>query len=210
MDRRRFLVSGFTLAVGSSSLVGCRHEQHGELIRDDKKDMVGSHAAGAETYKPLIDEALAKLLSRQHSGLQQVAVPPAPLVKRICFVGVENKSSEELGDFKEQIKEIISTRINTSGVFEPISERFTAAGLRETRLRPEDLFLPKNQRAFLTVMEAQGQPFDFLLFASITSGTTVASSSKTQKDYMLTLELVNIQTGQPDKESATIRKGYYK
>jgi PBP1b-binding outer membrane lipoprotein LpoB len=57
-------------------------------------------------------------------------------------------------------------------------------------------------------MEAQGQPFDYLLFANLTSGTTNASSSKSQKDYILTLELVNIQTGIPDKEQATIRKGY--
>ena len=30
------------------------------------------------------------------------------------------------------------------------------------------------------------------------------------RDYLLTLELVNIQTGEPDKEHATIRKGYHK
>jgi hypothetical protein len=209
MDRRRFLLNGFTLTVGSSVLVGCRHEQHGELIRDDKKDMVGSHAAGAETYKPLIDEALSKLLARQDSGLQPAAVPP-PAPKRICFVGVENKSSEEIGDFKEQIKEILETRVNNSGSFVVIASRFAAAGLREARLRPDELFIPRNQRTFLAVMESQGKPFDYLLFAAVTSGTTRASDSKTQKDYMLTLDLVNIENGTQDKESASIRKGYYK
>ncbi len=177
-------------------------------MTDDKKDLVGNTAAGAETYKPLIDDALGKLLGRQYAGVQPAAVP-APAVKRICFVGVENKSSEELGDFKEQITEIIDTRINTSQVFAQISRKYTEAGLREARMRPDELFLPANQRKFLAIMEAQGQPFDYLLFATVTSGTT-RGHNQTQKDYLLTLELVDIQTGTPDKESASLRKGYYK
>lgn len=207
MDRRRFLglVSSF---AGATALAGCRGKQVGEVLKDNKKDMVGNTAAGAETYKPLIDEALGKLLARQAGGLQPVSVPgPAP--KRICFVGLENKSSEEIGDFKEQIIEIIDTKINTSQVFTQISRQYTAAGLREARLRPDELFLPAKQRQFLAVMEAQGQPFDYLLFATVTSGTT-RSADATQKDYVLSLELVNLQTGVPDKESASIRKGYRK
>ncbi|MDY3562350.1 penicillin-binding protein activator LpoB [Gemmata sp. JC673] len=207
MDRRRFLgLVGGSFAA-APALVGCRSKQVGEVIQDGKKDMVGSHAAGAETYKPMIDDALGKLLARQ-GGLQPGGAPgPAP--KRICFVGLENKSSEDLGDFKEQIVEIIDTKINTSQVFAQISRRFTEAGLREARMRPDEMFLPANQRKFLAIMEQQGQPFDYLLFATITSGTT-RNNDATQKDYMLTLELVNIQTGTPDKESASIRKGYRK
>lgn len=208
MDRRRFLGLVGSSFAGGTALVGCRAQQVGEVMKDGKKDTVGSHAAGAETYKPLIDEALGKLLARQGAGLQPASAP-GPVRKRICFVGLENKSSEEIGDFKEQIIEIIDTRINESQVFEQISRRFTEAGLRETRLRSDDLFLPANQRKFLAVMESQGAPFDYLLFAKITSGTT-RNNDATQKDYLLTLELVNIQTGTPDKESASIRKGYRK
>src|SRR5207248_9787359 len=99
-------------------------------------------------------------------------------------------------------------RIVESKVFQPISSRFIEAGLRQTRLRPDELFVPANQRQFLAVMEQQGQPFDFLLFASLTSGTR-RSNGDYQRDYLLKLDLVNIQTGEPDKESATIRKGYH-
>ena len=205
MDRRSFFAAGVGSVVG---LAGCRQTQVGKVMREDQADLSGSHAAGAETYKPLIDDALGKLLARQNSGLQPVSVPP-PAPKRICFVGLENKSSEDLGDFKDQIVEIIDTRINTSGVFQQISRRFTEAGLREARLRPDELFLPVNQRKFLIVMESQGQPFDYLLYATVTSGTT-RDNGNTQKDYLLTLELVNIQNGTPDKESASIRKGYHK
>lgn len=208
MDRRRFLglVGGSFAGVGA--LAGCRGTQVGEVMKDNKKDLVGNTAAGAETFKPLIDESLGKLLARQAGGLQPASAP-GPVPKKICFVGLENKSSEELGDFKDQIIEIIDTKINTSQAFAQISRRFTEAGLREARMRPDELFLPANQRKFLAIMESQGAPFDYLLFATITSGTT-RTASATQKNYILTLELVNIQTGTPDKESAEIGKIYRK
>lgn len=214
MNRRQFLGRAGALVVGSAAVgAGCRGHQYGHVLQNDQKDMVGSHAAGAETFKPLIDEAVGKLLARQGClpPIQPAGGPAsaAPGPKRICFVGLENKSAEELGDFKDQICQIIDTRIVESKAFLPVSPHFVAEGLKELRLRPEQLFLPANQRKFLAVMEQQGQPFDYLLFANLTSGTTT-SNKDYQRDYLLTLELVNLQTGEPDKESATIRKGYHK
>ena len=58
-------------------------------------------------------------------------------------------------------------------------------------------------------MENQGQPFDYLLFAVLTSGTT-QGNGQSQKDYMLTMELVDIKTGHFEKENATLRKGYHR
>ena len=55
----------------------------------------------------------------------------------------------------------------------------------------------------------EGQPFDYLLFAKLTSGTTEKNANY-QRDYLLTLEMVNVNTGDFDKESATIRKGYHR
>jgi hypothetical protein len=205
MNRRAFFYTLWGTALGGA---GCRSVQRGKVMTPEQGDMVGSHAAGAEVYKPLIEDALGKLLARQAPTVQPVGVPQ-PALKKIVFVGLENKSSEELGDFKDQIVQVIDTKINQSGVFQQVSGRFVDAGLKATRLRPDELFLPANQRAFLAVMESQGQPFDYLLFANLTSGTT-RDNSATQKDYLLTFELVNLQTGAPDKECAHIRKGYRK
>jgi hypothetical protein len=127
---------------------------------------------------------------------------------RICFVGVENRSSEEIGDFKDQIYDHIDTQIINSRRFHPISKRFVDAALMESRLRPEELFVPQHARQFAATLERAGQPIDFLLFARITSGTT-RSNRDYQRDYQLTLELVNLHTGDYDKESALIRKGYH-
>ena len=78
----------------------------------------------------------------------------------------------------------------------------------ETRLRCDQLLVPQNQRIFAAAMEQMSQPFDFLLFAKLTSGTTHVNKDY-QRDYLLTLELVNVHTGQFDKESQEISKGYH-
>jgi hypothetical protein len=181
------------------------------VIKDDQADMVGSHAAGAETFNPLINESVARLLGRQETQFHEASYsngPPAPMPKRICFVCVENRSIEELGDFKEQIYEQIDSQILQSQLFDPVSRRFVDAALYETRLRPDSLFLPENMRLFMAALEQQGQPFDYLLYAKLTSGTT-ENNHDYQRDYLLTLEMVNVHTGQYDKESAKVRKGYH-
>ena len=55
-------------------------------------------------------------------------------------------------------------------------------------------------------MEQQGQPFDFLLYATITSGTTHANKDY-QRDYLLTLEMINVHTGEYDKQAARSQQG---
>jgi len=205
MDRRRFLLE---LAGFLGVVVGCRGRQTAQVKNPYEPDMVGSHTAGAETYKPLVDTAVSNLLARHAGGVHPAGFAEgrtAPL--RICFVGVENRSAEEIGDFKEQLYQQIDTRIVQSQVYQPISRRFVEAGLRQTRLRPDDLFIPDNMRTFVATMEQMGQPFDYLLFATITSGTT-RSNKDYQRDYVLTLEMVDVRTGRSDKESAEISKEY--
>lgn len=198
-------------AAGAISLVGCRGRQYGHIVQDQQSDLVGSHAAGAAVYNPLVDEAVAKLLGRQ----QEIILPashPSELglqPKTVYFVGIENKSAEEMNDFRDQLTEQIDAKINHASSFQPLSRRFVDAALKESRLRPDHLFIPDNARLFSAVLERQGTPVDYLLFATLTSGTTVRNASQ-QRDYLLTLELVNIHTGHMDKESATIRKGYHK
>ena len=212
MDRRRFL-----RAVAPAALVlalpatGCRNVQHAHVLDDTDRDMVGSHTAGAETWKPLIDESVGRLLGRQMDELQQVQQTGYGSVekKRICFVGVENKSAEEIGDFKEQIYQHIDTLINQSEMFAPIDRRYVEAGLQQCGLRPDQLFIANNQRMFAASMEQFEQPFDYLLYATITSGTTT-SNHDYQRDYLLTLELIDIRNGKATKESADLRKGYHK
>ncbi|MEZ6095148.1 MAG: penicillin-binding protein activator LpoB [Pirellulaceae bacterium] len=185
---------------------GCRGHQYAHLLNDNQQDLVGSHDAGAETYNILVEESVAKLLGRQE--IEAIDEYGNAVGKRICFVGVENKSSEDLGDFREQLYEQIDSAVASGGSFQTISSRYVDNGLRQLRLLPDDLMTPSHRRSFCSVMEQAGQPFDYLLFAKLTSGTTENNRSY-QRDYLLTLELVDLETGMSDKESSKVRKGYH-
>ncbi len=210
MHRRSFLARTAFGLLGPGTLIatGCRGRQTAEVKQPWEPSAVGSHSAGAETFGPLVHQATSRLLGRHSQGIQPVGFAEqqtGPM--RICFVGVENKSAEEIGDFKDQIYQHIDTCILQSPVYDPVNRRFVEAGLREVRLRPDELFLPRNMRLFTEVMERQGQPFDYLLYATITSGTT-RDNLDYQRDYLLTLEMIHVASGKYDKESARLRKQY--
>ncbi len=91
--------------------------------------MVGSHTAGAETWKPLVEQSVGQLLARQCLRF----TPPrwretAPAKKQVCFMGVENKSAEELGDFREQIYDHIDAIVSQSEQFKLVSKRYVDCG----------------------------------------------------------------------------------
>jgi hypothetical protein len=216
MDRRQFLRRACRALPVVALAGGCRASRFARVIQPGEDTMMGSHQAGQETFCPLVNEAVAKLLARHaDAGVLTVAhqatdgsellPPPA---RRICFVGVENRSAEDIGDFKEQIYEIVDQRILESQVFQTLNRRFVDAGLRDARLRPDQLMVPDQMRAFAEKMEQQGQPIDYLLYATITSGTTQENRDY-QRDYLLTLELVDVRTGAYDKQSAELSKGYH-
>lgn len=187
--------------------IGCRSSQFAHVLKDQQRDLVGSHEAGAETFNVLVDESVSKLLGRQSADCVNPETGE-PMRKRVCFVGVENKSSEDIGDFKDQLFEQIDSAVASSGSFETISTRFVENGLRQLRLMPSDLMTPAHRMAFQNLMQQSDQPFDYLLFGKLTSGTTTDNKSY-QRDYLLTLELVDVNDGSYDKESAKIRKGYH-
>ncbi len=208
MERRRLLASVASAAAVAFGVCGCRIRPYAHILKKDDPDLVGTTAAGAATYRPLIETAVNNLLARHVTG--NATLPGAPPRKiRICFFGVENRSAEELGDFKYAIYEYIDTCIEKSNVYQPISRRYVEAALRAAQLRPDQLLLPHNRRSFATVLESKGQPVDYLLFARLTSGTTEANRSY-QRDYLLTLELVNVSSGDYDKETALLRKHYHR
>ena len=211
MDRRRFFREfSLSAAVLFTLNGGCRRgHQYAHVLKGTDRDMVGSHAAGAETWEPLIQTTVNKLLSRQMQDVQLASHDGQPCKKRICFLNVDNRGAEELGDAGDQIYQKIDTIINESDVFELVSRRAVESGLQQCGLRPDDLFTPNARRKFAGIMEKEEAPIDYLLYATVTSLTT-RSNKDSQRNYDLTLELVNIKSGHSDKETAEIRKGYHK
>lgn len=209
MIRPRFVQFSFCCLVLGFAACGCRGYQYGHLLKPHQEDMVGSHTAGSEVYKPLVDEAVARLLATcEPLPSSPSEYDELPGTCKICFVGIENKSAEELADFKDQLYEMIDTQISRSGQFDAVSRRMVDAALIETRMRPDALLVPGNMQLFTSVLQRNGQPVDYLMFAKLTSGTTQRNSS-TQRDYLLTLEVVDTRTGAYRKEQAEISKGYH-
>ena len=193
---------------------GCRGHQTGTVVKNDSQ-MVGSHTAGAEVWLPLVQSTTAKLLARQASEIQQTGfeqadgLPPGahPLKKRVCFIGIENRSIEELADAREEMYEQIDTVVNGSEAFEMISRRAVDAGLRRCGLTPNDLFAADNQARFAATMGKMESPIDYLLFGKVTTISTY-DNKDSERDYKLTLELTDVHSGKYIKESEDIRKGY--
>lgn len=181
-------------------------------MHSGESDNVGSDRAGAEVYNPMVREAVGKLLARAAvEPIRQVAfnngmMPEMPK-RKVCFISLENAGIEELGDFKEHIRMAILEKISESDQFEMVSDRAVTAGLRTLSLRPDNLFLEENMRMFTSVMGRGGTPVDYLLFAKITSGTTEVNHDM-QRDYKLSLELINTQTFTQLIESMPMRKEY--
>jgi hypothetical protein len=174
----------------------------GRVMNESEEDYVGNRAAGAETYDRLIEGAVQKML-----GLHSASLNRGGEKLKVAVLAVENASGEELGDWHEQVYELIDTSINRSDRYRTVSRRFVDAALRETRMTNEQLFLAKNRRDFVAVLE-QNEPVHCLMFPKLTRGTTAAGGGVAQKNYMLTLELVDLKTGFNDKVSERLRKEY--
>lgn len=201
------------LLLGLVSGTGCRMGQTAKVMDPMEKSMVGSHNAGAEVFDPLVCSTTGQIIEALQN--ESVSVPidegnlqTRPGVKRICFLGIDNNTSEELGDFREHLYQTIDTEITNSNTCVCINRMAVEGALRDLRLRPNQLFDPINRQAFTQKLGALGQPFDYMLLGTVTSGTTI-DNKDSQKNYKLVLECVNVNSGiTVAKRQADIRKQY--
>ena len=169
------MVRILTIAAVAVCMLGCRTYK-GRLMEKGEDDLVGARAAGTETHSRLIDEALTKLLTRHEGEVKSAHA-------KVAFIDLENKSAEELGDFREQIIEIIETVVENSNRYRMISRRFVKTALNECRITPDQILLPRYRRQFAQVLEQQNNPVHFVLYAVLTSASarhspfTAASST---------------------------------
>ena len=193
-------ITSVAVAALALTLVSCTEPQ-GRIMDDSEQDHVGSKAAGAAAFDRLITGSVTKLLDSHnaaHAGTGKL---------KVAVLRVDNASAEELLDWQEQIFDLISTSINQSGRYETVSVRYVDAALRDTRLRRDDLFLPAKRREFLKILERDDNPAQVLLFPKLSSGTTVGDNVG-QRNYLMTLELVDVSSGKDFRVSERIRKAY--
>ena len=195
-------------------LFGCA-TQKGKIVDPNSSDRVGSHRAGSEIYDPaaqaavagLLEQAATKPIMPEDVGKTVAQIAEDRGVRKICFVGVENAGGEEMGDLREDLTETIRTMITQSDQFDVIDSRVVAAGLRETGLRVDDLLLPDKREHFANALGELNAPFDYILFAKVTTSTT-RDNDDSQVKYNLTLDLVNVHTSASIRETVGLKKHY--
>ncbi|NUQ35971.1 MAG: hypothetical protein HUU29_13650 [Planctomycetaceae bacterium] len=190
-----------TVALGLT-LVACKSHE-GWIMSEDEGDLPGSRKAGIETFDRLVAGVTRDFLSSD-----AIKAEVKDNKRCVAFVGIQNMSAEELGDNRESMYELIDTVIVGSRMFTSVSKDYVDAALSETGLRVEDLFLQKGHTEFLSVLRAKGAVPDYLLFGKLTSASSQGEDER-QRNYMLTLQLVNAETGIViDKKTERVRKGY--
>jgi hypothetical protein len=177
--------------------------QRGRIMSDSEEDYVGTKDAGAATFDRLIEGAVEKLFQRHKDEFGSTKTV------NVAFVDVINKTDRELGPARDDMVQVIETKINHFPGYEPVSGYYVAEALRETRLTAENLFLQKYRDKFLAVLERTDNPAGALLFAVVTNVRT-RGHDVTQVNYRLTVELVDAATGKNFKESTQVRKAYNK
>lgn len=226
---------------------GCANRQYGHLLTTN--NLPSSQAADEDIWNPLVDEAVAGLLSRCPASVQPVtfenshadagtisetfhstavdsAVLNSPIVDpatgmpirrgvataplavgpaNVCFVGIKCQSDEEPLLFKDSLRQRINSQIENSDAFRVISQSLVDATLNETRLRMDTMILPNNRAAFVAAMGAHGCTVDYLLFATVIDAAA-DPSSRSQHDFVLTLEMMNLHTGRSAKKTTKLRK----
>ncbi len=193
---------------------GCA-SQKGKVVDPSTKDRVGSHRAGSEIYDPAAEAAVAGLLEQavrkpimpEDSGMTVAQIDDLRGIRKICFAGVENAGGEEMGDIRANLEETIRTMISQTEQFEVVDSRLVAAGLRESGLRLEDLLLPDKREKFANALGEFDTPFDYILFAKVTTATT-RDNDDSQVKYSFTLDLVNVHTGASMSETVELKKHY--
>lgn len=204
------VVVAFVLSATS----GCA-TQKGKIVDPNSANRIGSHRAGSEIYDPAAQAAVSGLLEQaartpvvlEDSGKTVAQISDDFGVRRICFVGVENAGGEEMGDLRENLSESIRTMITQSDQFDIVDSRLVSAGLRDTGLRVDDLLLPDKRSRFAAALGEMDSPFDYLLFAKVTTATT-RDNADSQVKYSLTLDLVNVHSGASMRETVELKKHY--
>jgi len=128
----------------------------------------------------------------------------------VAFIGLENKSAEEIRDIREALYQTIDTILVNEATYTLINQRYVDEAMRSAGLRPEGLFLRDGREKFIEAVTREGIAPDYLLYGVITSMTSVGIDED-QRNYQLTLELIDANSGVTvAKETDRVRKQFNK
>jgi hypothetical protein len=200
------IASKFALAAGlaaSFAAAGCQGPS-ARVKTADEGTLVDVSRGGTETYEKLVYDGVTALLSEHRLTLANAAEKPL-----VAFVGVENRSSEELGEFRASMNNEITTALVDSRYYSMISMRAVDAAKRESNIRSvDDLTVARPREAFMGVLNRDGKPPQYLLFGECTTKTSRGNAEK-ERTYELTLQLMDSSSGIiQSQKMVKVRKAY--
>ncbi len=182
-------MTALAAVLAASLAAGCAGPS-ARVKAEDEGTLVDVRKAGTETYKTLIRRGVEELLAENKIQLENAAKKPL-----IAFVGVENKSSEELGEFRAAMDTEITTALVNSRIYSMISMRAVDAAKRASNIRTvDDLSTAGPREAFKSVLNKDGQAPEYLLFGECTTMTSSGNKAK-ERTYQLTLQLMDSSSG---------------
>lgn len=169
----------------------------------DEPDLLGARNMGVVVADQLTLVTEKLLANHRATGRAQGKM-------RVAFIGLENRSAEEIRDIREALYQTIDTILVNDQAYIPINQRYVDAAMTSAGLRPEGLFLADGRQRFMNAVTQEGIAPDFLLYGVLTSMTSVGVNED-QRNYQLTLELIDAHTGVTvAKETGRVRKQYTK
>jgi hypothetical protein len=191
--------------LAASLAAGCQGPS-ARVKSGDEGTVVDVRRGGTETYEQLIHDGVTELLDTVKAQLVNSSTKPL-----IAFVGVENRSSEELGEFRASMNNEIETAIMNHGIFVMISRRAVDAAKRGSNVRDAaDLTTAGPREAFMAVLNKDGHPPQYLLFGEVSTMTS-SGNKASERTYELTLQLMDSSNGVIQAQKLVkVRKEYTK
>ena len=117
--------------------------------------------------------------------------------------------SEELGEFRSAMNNEITTALVNSRLYTMLSMRAVDAAKREANVRDvADLTTARNRESFLSVLNRDGQPPQYLLFGEVTTMSSRGAGER-ERTYQLTLQMMDSSNGVIQTQKLVeVRKAY--
>lgn len=192
------------LALASMTLLAACESPKARIKADGEDSIVDDNRAGIATYDRLVKESTQEMLGWYTN---EILDGQAPQGLNVAFVGIQNSTNESLGQWRDELNQIIGTTINNYRGFTAVSPRVVTAALRENGQRVDDLLLPAGRETFLNVLRRNDNAVRALVFAQLTGGDSNGGGVREQR-YRLTLEMVDTESSVGRSFDATLSKEY--
>ena len=117
----------------------------------------------------------------------------------VCFLGIENKGAEELGDHEAAIYDTVEEIFVNAQYYDVVSKRFVDTARRASGLRDaEQIYLQEPQERFLSVLKKEGLSPDYFLWGKMTTQTSKHRgliSKQKERRYRFSMEMIDVHSG---------------